>query len=63
MHPVPPDWVFNNTVTPQEAEDENPDDRTPALTKEGAQKREHPAEFAQKGGKEGFSTMDVTSED
>ena len=45
MHPVPPDWALDNAVKPQEQEDNNPDKKTPAITKEGATKIDHPSEF------------------
>ena len=46
MHPVPSDWSFSHHVKPDELEDKNPDKRPVPLTKEGATKVEHPAEFA-----------------
>lgn len=45
MHPVPPDWALDNAVKPQEQEDNNPDKKTPAITKEGATKIDHQSEF------------------
>jgi hypothetical protein len=45
MHPVPPDWALDNAVKPQEQEDNNPDKKTPAITKEGATKVDHQSEF------------------
>lgn len=35
MHPIPPDWVVNNQMTPQEFEDANPDKRGEALASDG----------------------------
>jgi histone deacetylase 1/2 len=46
MHPVPSDWSFSNHVKPDELEDTDPDKRPAPLTKEGATKVEHSAEFA-----------------
>ncbi len=45
MHPVPPDWVIRNQLTPQEVEDSSPDKRSAAMTSDGATKREHESEF------------------
>jgi len=45
MHPVPPDWTMRGVQKPQEAEDSQPDKQTPALTKEGATKKDHESEF------------------
>jgi histone deacetylase 1/2 len=46
MHPVPPDWSFTNTVTPQELEDNEPDKRHPSMTKDGGTKPSNPLESA-----------------
>ena len=45
MHPVPPDWALKGTSTPQDIEDEKPDEKTPALNKEGGTKKDHENEF------------------
>jgi hypothetical protein len=45
MHPVPADWSLEGGPTPQEAEDAQPDKKTPALTKEGATKKDNENEF------------------
>eukprot|EP00602_Paraphysomonas_sp_CaronLab_P005539 CAMPEP_0185025422 /NCGR_PEP_ID=MMETSP1103-20130426/8384_1 /TAXON_ID=36769 /ORGANISM="Paraphysomonas bandaiensis, Strain Caron Lab Isolate" /LENGTH=484 /DNA_ID=CAMNT_0027558621 /DNA_START=171 /DNA_END=1625 /DNA_ORIENTATION=- len=47
MHPIPPDWVIDRATT-QEIEDNAPDRSTrndEGLTRDGAIKKEHPAEF------------------
>jgi len=44
MQPVPPDFILNNTTTPMEYEDANPDKKGQALTREGAIKPVHPSE-------------------
>lgn len=44
MHPVPPDWVIAS-ATPQEVEDAKPDERTPALTADGAERKAHDSEL------------------
>eukprot|EP00605_Chrysophyceae_sp_TOSAG23-4_P000355 GSChrysophyteH1.ASY1.ANO1.402.1 assembled CDS len=49
MHPVPPDWSFAKTITPQELEDKEPNKRHPSMTKDGGTKPAHPHELA-KGG-------------
>jgi histone deacetylase 1/2 len=43
MHAVPPDWVIS-AAGPQEVEDSRPDERTPALTSDGGERRQHEAE-------------------
>lgn len=45
MHPVPPDWVLDKALKPQEAEDTRPDKKTLAINKEGGTKKEHESEF------------------
>ena len=45
MHPVPPDWALKGTSTPQDIEDEKPDEKTPAINKEGGTKKDHENEF------------------
>jgi hypothetical protein len=45
MHPAPPDWVCVSGTSRPEAEDANPDKRTPGLTSDGARKKDHEAEF------------------
>ena len=47
MHPVPPDWALKGAPNPQETEDEKPDEKTPAMTKEGATKVDNEKEFFQ----------------
>ena len=45
MHPVPPDWALKGTSTPQDIEDEKPDEKTPAINKEGGTKKDHENEY------------------
>lgn len=45
MHTVPSDTILKQQQTPQEAEDEMPDGKTPNLSKEGASRPDHPSEF------------------
>lgn len=51
MHPAPPDFQVSRE-TPQEAEDSRPDERGAPMTKEGATKKEHDAEFYEEGGED-----------
>lgn len=45
MNPIPPDWSLLNTTSQQEMEENDPDSRPQAMTKDGATRREHEAEF------------------
>ena len=47
MHPVPPDWALKGAPNPQETEDEKPDEKTPAMSKEGAMKADDEKEYFQ----------------
>ena len=47
MHPVPPDWALKGAQNPQETEDEKPDEKTPAMSKEGAMKADNEKEYFQ----------------
>lgn len=44
-NPIPPDWVVNSDNVAQQAEDEHPDKRTEAYTKDGALRKEDEKEF------------------
>jgi len=62
MHPAPPDFAMKRD-TVQDVEDKEPDEQTPALTKDGAIKKEHTAEYfdgnKDQDGKRVASSMDV----
>jgi len=58
IHPTPPDWALTTNQSLQKQEDDNPDKRLPGLSRDGAIKKEHEAEFAV-GGEEKSSKMDV----
>lgn len=46
MHAIPPDTIIKSTLDPQELEDTRPDERLgQSVTKEGATKPDHPAEY------------------
>jgi hypothetical protein len=45
MSVIPPDWATSNHQNVQEIEDKSPDTRTPALTKDGATKKQRDDEF------------------